>query len=311
MAGLPVHILTPVHNGERHLAECIESVLAQTFSDWEYLIVDNCSTDATREIAERYAAADGRISYERHDEYVDVIASHNRAFDALDPRSVYCKVVSGDDWLYPECLERMVAVADSNPHVGLVSAYRLAGTFIDLVGLPYSRSVVPGAEILRQSLLGGPYVTGTPTSVLIRSELIRVRRPFYDPTFRHADTEAAYWTFTQSDFALIHQVLTYTRIEPNGETPISQQLSSYQPENLRMLIRYGSATLPEAEYHRQLRLELRRYVKWHLKQALKPSRRRDEKFRAYHRRAAGLIAAEANGDGAVHRAMRVVRTLVR
>src|SRR5262249_5460520 len=227
------HILTPVHNGERHLAECIESVLAQTLSDWEYLIVDNCSTDATREIAERYAAADGRIRYERHDEYVDVIASHNRAFDALDPRSVYCKIVSGDDWLYPECLERMVAVADGNPQVGLVSAYCLAGTFIDLVGLPYSRSVVPGGEILSQSLLGGPYVTGTPTSVLIRSELIRARRPFYDPTLRHADTEAAYWTFTQSDFALVHQVLTYTRIEPNGETPTSQLLSSYKPENLR------------------------------------------------------------------------------
>jgi glycosyltransferase involved in cell wall biosynthesis len=311
MAKLPVHILTPVHNGERHLAECVESVLGQTFSDWEYLIVDNCSTDATREIAERYAAADRRIRYERHDEYVHVIASHNRAFDALDRRSVYCKVVGADDWLYPECLERMVAVADRNPQVGFVSAYCLAGTFIDLVGLPYSRSVVPGAEILRQSLLGGPYVTGTQTSVLIRSELIRARRPFYDPTFRHADTEAAYWTFTQSDFALIHQVLTYTRIEPDGETPTSRRLSSYAPENLRMLIRYGPATLDETEYRTQLRMELRRYVKWHLKQSLKRSRHRDEKFRAYHRRAAGRIAAEANGDGEVHRAMRVVRTLVR
>ena len=92
----------------------------------------------------------------------------------------------------------MVALADSNPQVGLVSAYRLAGEAVDLVGLPYWRTVVPGAEILRQSLLGGPYVTGTPTSVLIRSELIRARQPFYDLTFRHADTEAAYWTFKRS-----------------------------------------------------------------------------------------------------------------
>jgi hypothetical protein len=63
--------------------------------------------------------------------------------------------------------------------------------------------------------------------VLIRSELIRARQPFYDPTFRHADTEAAYWAFKRSGFGLIHQVLTYTRLEPNGETPLSRRLSSY------------------------------------------------------------------------------------
>ena len=59
-------------------------MLGQTFRDWEYVIVDNCSTDGTREIAERYAAADRRIRYERHAEYVDVIPSHNRAFATLE-----------------------------------------------------------------------------------------------------------------------------------------------------------------------------------------------------------------------------------
>jgi glycosyltransferase involved in cell wall biosynthesis len=286
-------------------------VLGQTYRDWEYVIVDNCSVDATREIAERYAAADERIRYERHTEYVNAVASHNRAFDTLDSGSVYCKVVGSDDWLYPECLERMVALADSNPNVGLVSGYRLAGETVDLVGLAYSRTVVPGAEILRQSLTGGPYLTGTPTSVLIRCELIRARQPFYDPTFRHADTEAAYWTLRRSDFGLIHQVLTYTRRVSGGETPTSQRLSSYAPENLRMLIRYGPGTLAEIDYRTRLRLELRRYVKWHVKQALKPSRHRDKGFRAYHRRAAELIAAEAGDDRDVQRAMSVVRTLLR
>jgi glycosyltransferase involved in cell wall biosynthesis len=306
-----VSVITPVHNGERHLVECIESVLGQTLRDWEYVIVDNCSTDGTREIAERYAAADGRIRYERHDEYVDVIASHNRAFGTLDAKSVYCKVVSSDDWLYPECLARMVTLADANPRVGFVSAYCLAGDFIDLVGLPYWRTVVSGDEILRQSLLGGPYVTGTPTSVLIRSELIRARQPFYDPTFRHADTEAAYWVFKRSDFALIHQVLTYTRLEPNGETPLSRRLSSYGAENLRMLVRYGPAAVEETEYRARLRFELRRYVRFHAKQSLKPSRHRDREFRAFHRRAAKLISVEANGDNEVRRAMGVVQTLLR
>jgi len=305
-----VSILTPVHNEEQHLAECIESVLGQTFRDWEYVIVDNSSSDGTRAIAERYAAADARITYERHDEYLDVVASYNRAFAALHPESVYCKVVGGDDWLYPECLERMVALADGNPDVGFVSAYCLAGEAVRLTGLPYRRTILTGPEILRLGLLGGPYVTGAPTSVLIRSELIRARQPFYDTTFRHADTEAAYWTFKRSDFGFIHQVLTYTRQASIGETPTSRRLGSSPTEILRLLIRYGPGTVDEAEYRNRLRFELRRYVKWHLKQSL-TSRHRDREFRAYHRRAAELITAEANGDREVRRAMSVVRTLMR
>ena len=56
-----ISVLTPVYNGERYLAECIESVRAQTFTDWEYIIVDNCSEDGSADLAERYAATDERI----------------------------------------------------------------------------------------------------------------------------------------------------------------------------------------------------------------------------------------------------------
>jgi glycosyltransferase involved in cell wall biosynthesis len=306
-----VSVVTPVHNGERHLAECIESVLGQSFDQWEYTIVDNCSDDGTLEIAERYAAVDSRIRYERHNDYVGVIESHNRAFETMDPRSTYCKVLGSDDWLYPECLERMVALADASPDVGVVSAYCLAGATVDLVGLPYWKTTVTGIEILRQSLMGGPYVTGSPTSVLIRSGLVRARQPFYDSSFRHADTEAAYWALTRSNFGLVHQVLTYTRLPGDGETSTSERLGSYAPENLRMLLRYGPDALDKTEYRGRLRHELDRYVKWHIKQTLKPSRRRDASFQAYHRNASELIAAEASDDAEVQRRMKVVRAVLR
>lgn len=54
-------MLTPVYNGDKHLAECIRSVLAQTYSNFDYWIVNNCSTDRTLEIAEEFADHDSRI----------------------------------------------------------------------------------------------------------------------------------------------------------------------------------------------------------------------------------------------------------
>ena len=232
-----VMVLTPVYNGEEHIGECIESILQQTYDNWEYVIVDNCSSDRTAEIVQSFAMRDSRIRYVRYDTFVEVVASYSRAFSAVGDASVYAKVVGADDWLYRDCLRRMVDLAEANPSVGIVSAYRMDDGHVDLVGVPEHSTVVPGGEILRQSLLGGPYVTGSATSVLLRSELVRRRRPFYDPTFRHADTEAAYWVMTQSDFGFVHDVLTFTRRPQTGETRVATRMSSYWPENIRMLLR--------------------------------------------------------------------------
>ena len=56
-----VSIVTPVYNGEKFLADCIESILAQSYENWEYIIVNNCSTDRSLAIAEKYAEKDARI----------------------------------------------------------------------------------------------------------------------------------------------------------------------------------------------------------------------------------------------------------
>ena len=63
---------------------------------------------------ESFARSDPRIRYEHHDEFVGVVASYNRAYAAISPDSVYCKTIGADDWLYPECLERMVECAEAH-----------------------------------------------------------------------------------------------------------------------------------------------------------------------------------------------------
>src|SRR5690242_17822584 len=142
-----VSVLTPVYNGAEFLSECIESVLAQTYRNWEYTIVDNCSTDGTAEIARRYAAKDSRIRVHQNAEFLRAIPNHNNAFRQISPDSKYCKVVFGDDWIFPECLEQMVTVAEENPSVGLVSAFALEGNRVAWTGLPYPSRLVSGREI--------------------------------------------------------------------------------------------------------------------------------------------------------------------
>ena len=139
-----VSVVTPVFNGADHIVECIESVLAQTYRNWNYVIVDNASTDATPDIAQRYLALDSRIRHLRFEEFVEATSNHNRAFDLASEDSDFCKVVQADDWLFPECLERMVAAAAQNPNVGMVGAYQLRGMSVDLTGLPHTTTVASG-----------------------------------------------------------------------------------------------------------------------------------------------------------------------
>ena len=116
-----VSVVTPVYNGAAYLGECVESILRQTYTNFEYTIVDNASTDETSDLADRFAAQDSRIRHLRFEELVESNENHNRAFRAIGPESEYCKVVQADDWLYPDCLERMVAVAQSAGDVAFVA----------------------------------------------------------------------------------------------------------------------------------------------------------------------------------------------
>ncbi len=148
-----VSIVTPVYNCAEYLGECIESVLAQTYQNWDYTIVNNCSTDGSLEIALGYAAKDPRIRIHQNAEFLRAIPNHNVALRLISPDAKYCKVVFGDDWIFPECVERMVAVAEEHPSVGIVGAYGLRGNAIMWAGLPFASRFISGREICRMLFL--------------------------------------------------------------------------------------------------------------------------------------------------------------
>jgi glycosyltransferase involved in cell wall biosynthesis len=247
-----VMILTPVFNGAEYLRECIESVLAQTYANWEYLIVNNCSTDGSREIAQEYADRDPRIRLHNNNEFLPLMQNLNNAFRRTSLQSKYCKMVLADDWIFPECLEKMVSLAVANPSVGVVGAYGLEGRRVLWQALPYPSTLVQGRLLARRTLLGGPYVFGSPTSVLFRSDCVRSRDPFYDESNPHGDYQTCMALLEKSDFGFVHQVLTYTRERTESATSFSVRYNTYLLESLTTLLKFGPVYLNEGEFSRRL-----------------------------------------------------------
>ena len=283
-----VSIVTPVYNGATYLSECIESVLAQTYTNWEYVIANNCSTDSTLAIAQRYAEMDRRIRVCDFREFVDVIQSHNRAVRLISSQSKYCKVVSADDWLFPECLEKLIDVAERHPSVGLVGSYQLSGAGsewrrwrVKWSEIPYPSTVLSSAEICRSQFIDGMYVFGTPTSLLYRADLVRKRENFYPNETAEGDTSACYQVLQETDFGFVHQVLSYERIHSRQMSEESRTLNAYTPSLLGDLIKYGPTWLSETEMQERKEAILNNYYDFLAARFLNDA---DSAFWKYHRK---------------------------
>ena len=113
-----VSIGLPVYNGERYLAESLDSLLRQTFDDFELIICDNASVDGTEEICRGYVARDRRIRYVRH--ATNLGASRNFRISFEMASGEYFKWAACDDLHGPQFLARCVDVLDRDPAVVLV-----------------------------------------------------------------------------------------------------------------------------------------------------------------------------------------------
>ena len=275
-----VSIVTPVYNGEAYLRECIESVLQQTYSNWEYIIVDNASTDGSLQIAREYGARDSRIRIHVNDHVLPVIQNHNFALGQISSESQYVKVVFGDDWIYPECVEQMVALAEANPSVGLVSAYCLEGNHVICTGLPYTSRVVSGREICRRHLTERLYLFGSANTVLYRADLVRRYGTFYNDGNIHADTEVCFRLLRDFDFGFVHQILTYTRVRQGSLTEASTSLSTDYAGRLSILVTYGGDCLTVEERDRRVTQQLADYYRFLGRSVIHG---RDRAFWDYHR----------------------------
>jgi glycosyltransferase involved in cell wall biosynthesis len=308
-----VSVVTPVYNGGRFLAECIESVLAQTYTDFEYVICDNHSTDDTAAIASRYAERDARIRVVSPPTFLPQIRNWNFAASQITPASRYLKFVHADDTLAPACLERMVELAESSPGIGIVGSLRRVGDGeIDLDGLPPVPQVVPGRWLLKHQLTGGRYTTGPPTATLLRRSALGPLEDLYDTSYVHADDPLAYKVLLDSDFGYVPEVLTFTRLHDASTTAWCERIGTWTPEHLRMALEYGPAVLDERELKRVVRRREAQYGVILTKAILSTKLVRDREARRYHRAALTILARAGRERGLpLRRVLRLYRSVLR
>lgn len=105
----------PIYNGERYLEETLNSILSQTYSNYELIISDNASNDKTQDICQSYALKDCRIRYYRNRENIGAVRNFYKVFNLAS--SEYFKWIADDDVYAPEFLQKCIDVLDHNPSV--------------------------------------------------------------------------------------------------------------------------------------------------------------------------------------------------
>jgi glycosyltransferase involved in cell wall biosynthesis len=120
-----VSVVVPAHNYGRFLDDALGSVLAQTYGDWECIVVDDGSSDDTAAVARRWTESDPRFRFVRHEVAQGVSAARNRG--VTEGRGAFLQFLDADDRLLPEKLARHVRFFDEHPQCGIV--YSEAGFF--------------------------------------------------------------------------------------------------------------------------------------------------------------------------------------
>ncbi len=144
-----VSVITPVYNGENTISETIESVLAQTFNDFEMIIVDDLSTDDTKKVVDKYAKNDKRINYYLLPKKGGASAARNYALSKA--KGKYIAFLDGDDLWYPEKLEKQIKYMQDNNYYFTYTDYE----YIDENSKPLNKMrKCPGKVTYHRMLLG-------------------------------------------------------------------------------------------------------------------------------------------------------------
>ncbi len=204
-----VSVLIPTYNYAHLLDETIQSVLDQTFNDFEIIICDNNSSDNTTEVVGKYLQ-DERISYYKNATNIGLAGNWNKCLELA--KGTYIKYLCADDKFHPEMLEKFVAVMEAYPTVSLVTCYRRGfGSVSNLFQLPV-KHFHTGHDIIKLTLNTYGWL-GEPSAVMFRGKNKNIAA--FNPKYKWlTDWEMWLHHLNAGDCYIIPEPLAFVRMHP-------------------------------------------------------------------------------------------------
>lgn len=176
-----VSVLMTVYNRVEYIKDAIESVLASSYSHFELIIVDDCSTDGSYDIASEYASKDKRIKLFKNDHNLGQFPNRNKA--ASYAEGEYLKYLDSDDLIYPHGLEVMVKSLDQFPTAGFAIMHNKPEDI-----KPYPFELTP-QDAYREHFLGRGVMDMGPSGMIFRTKCFREVGGFKEDDYVGNDTE--------------------------------------------------------------------------------------------------------------------------
>jgi glycosyltransferase involved in cell wall biosynthesis len=207
-----ISVLLSVYNAEKYVGIAIESILNQTFTDFELIAIDDCSTDNSWQIVQKYMSSDGRIKAVRNHTNLGGCETLNVGLKLA--KGKYIARLDNDDWSYPDRLERQFNFLESHPSVGIVGGtIEIMNENGQLIGI--RKYNISDKEIRKHIFRYSPFAH--PLVMIRKTVLDKVG--CYDPVFAPADDYELYFRIgSESQFENLPDVLLRYRVVSNSIT---------------------------------------------------------------------------------------------
>jgi glycosyltransferase involved in cell wall biosynthesis len=218
-------VITPAYNAASYIAAAVESVLAQTYREFEYIIVDDCSTDGTYEIIARYAEQYGCIKVVRNSVNLGIAGSRNRGLSLA--RGKYVMWQDADDVSLPYRMKEQVDLLERNPDVGIVGG---GLRFFGHEGENRQRHYLTDDAAMRKIIFRYSPVA-QPAAMVRKSVLDRCGEYRYPPT---EDLDMLFRIGRISKFANLNKIVLNYRESPTSATYSRLRLMERNTLRIRM-----------------------------------------------------------------------------
>ncbi len=212
-----ISVIVPVYKAEAYLHACVNSILSQTFGDFELILVDDGSPDACGTICDEYAAKDARVQV-IHQENKGQAAARNRALSLAKGR--FCCFVDADDLVHPQLLETLLAgLQGEQGAVSCCSPLKresCPADFFDRTPIPAFQTYVLDEDTLSR-LFSDPYLCWIVWGKLIPTQIAR-GRPFPEGRVYEDNAVAVRWLLEAGSLSVTESALYFYRVNPESTT---------------------------------------------------------------------------------------------